>query len=43
MSSPYFIGVDIDTAGTKASIFDLQGNQLATAYEKSRLHIANAH
>jgi len=32
MASQYFIRVDIGTAGTKAAIFDLQGNQLATAY-----------
>lgn len=38
MSSPYFIGVDIGTAGTKASIFDLEGNQIATAYEESKLY-----
>ncbi|MBS7654056.1 xylulose kinase [Candidatus Bathyarchaeota archaeon] len=37
MSSQYFIGVDIGTGGTKAAIFDLNGNQLATAYEESRL------
>ncbi|MCS7114123.1 MAG: FGGY family carbohydrate kinase [Nitrososphaerota archaeon] len=37
-SPPYFIGVDIGTAGTKASIFDLQGNQLATTYEESKLY-----
>jgi len=38
MSSQYFIGVDIGTTGTKAAIFDLQGNQLATAYEESKLY-----
>jgi len=38
MASQYFIGVDIGTAGTKAAIFDLQGNQLATAYEESKLY-----
>lgn len=38
MPSPYFIGVDIGTAGTKASIFDLDGNQLATTYEESKLY-----
>ena len=38
MSSQCFIGVDIGTAGTKAAIFDLQGNQLATAYEESKLY-----
>ncbi|MEM0440198.1 MAG: FGGY family carbohydrate kinase [Candidatus Caldarchaeum sp.] len=31
------IGVDIGTAGTKAAVFDVNGNQLATAYEESRL------
>lgn len=35
---PCFIGVDIGTAGTKAAIFDFQGNQLATAYEESKLY-----
>ena len=35
MASQYFIGVDIGTAGTKAAIFDLQGNQLAMTYEES--------
>jgi len=38
LSPQYFIGVDIGTAGTKASIFDLDGNQLATAYEESKLY-----
>jgi xylulokinase len=38
MPSPYFIGIDIGTAGTKAAIFDLKGNQLATAYEESKLY-----
>ncbi|MEM1588928.1 MAG: FGGY family carbohydrate kinase [Candidatus Bathyarchaeia archaeon] len=38
MASPYFIGVDIGTAGTKASIFDVHGNQLATTYEESKLY-----
>lgn len=38
MGSQYFIGVDIGTAGTKVAIFDFQGNQLATAYEESRLY-----
>jgi len=35
---PYFIGVDIGTAGTKAAIVDINGNVLATAYEESRLY-----
>lgn len=34
----YFIGVDIGTAGTKATIVDEDGRQLATAYEESRLY-----
>ena len=38
MASQYFIGIDIGTAGTKAAIFDLLGNQLATAYEESKLN-----
>lgn len=37
-SSEYFIGIDIGTTGTKAAIFDLEGNQLATAYEESKLY-----
>ncbi len=38
MCSQYLIGVDIGTAGTKASIFDFEGNQLAVAYEESKLY-----
>ncbi|MGB9693467.1 MAG: xylulokinase [Fervidobacterium sp.] len=38
MSSTYFMGIDIGTAGTKTAIFDLQGNQIAAAYEESRLY-----
>ncbi|MCF8884657.1 MAG: FGGY family carbohydrate kinase [Nitrososphaerota archaeon] len=38
MYSQYFIGVDIGTAGTKASIFDVEGRQLAVAYEESKLY-----
>jgi xylulokinase len=38
MCSQYLIGVDIGTAGTKTSIFDLEGNQLAIAYEESKLY-----
>lgn len=38
MYSHYFIGVDIGTAGTKAAIFDVEGNQLAVAYEESKLY-----
>ncbi len=33
----YLIGVDLGTAGTKAGIFTEEGNQLAGAYEESRL------
>lgn len=43
MSSQYFIGVDIGTGGTKAAIFDLNGNQLATAYEESKLFYPRTH
>jgi len=38
MSSQYFIGIDIGTAGTKATIIDDKGRQLAMAYEESRLY-----
>jgi len=38
MSPQYFIGVDIGTAGTKATIVDEEGRQLATAYEESKLY-----
>jgi len=38
ISDQYFIGIDIGTAGTKAAIFDTQGNQLASAYEESILY-----
>ncbi|MEM2188925.1 MAG: FGGY family carbohydrate kinase, partial [Nitrososphaerota archaeon] len=38
MSPQYFIGVDIGTAGTKATIVDEEGRQLAIAYEESRLY-----
>jgi xylulokinase len=34
----YLIGVDLGTTGTKAAIFDADGNLLASAYEESRLH-----
>lgn len=37
MCPQYLIGVDIGTAGTKAAIFDTNGNQLAVAYQESRL------
>ncbi len=33
----YLVGVDLGTAGTKAAIFDEEGNLLASAYEESRL------
>ena len=33
----YFIGVDLGTAGTKAAIFDTDGNLIADAYEESIL------
>jgi len=36
--APYFIGVDIGTAGTKAAIVDTDGNVLSTAYEESKLY-----
>ncbi|MGE5601877.1 MAG: xylulokinase [Nitrososphaerales archaeon] len=38
MSKPYLIGVDIGTMGTKAAVFDTQGNLVASAYEESVLH-----
>ncbi|MEM2011702.1 MAG: FGGY family carbohydrate kinase [Nitrososphaerota archaeon] len=38
MYSRYLIGVDIGTAGTKAAIFDVEGKQLAVAYEESKLY-----
>jgi xylulokinase len=38
MSPQYLIGVDIGTAGTKAAIFDVEGNQLAVSYEESKLY-----
>ncbi len=33
----YLIGVDLGTAGTKAAIFDEEGNLIADAYKESRL------
>ncbi len=33
----YLIGVDLGTAGTKAAIFDEEGNLIADAYEESKL------
>ncbi len=38
MSPQYFIGVDIGTTGTKATIVDGEGRQLAIAYEESKLY-----
>lgn len=38
MTKPYLIGVDIGTMGTKAAVFDAQGDLLASAYEESILH-----
>ncbi|MCX8201645.1 MAG: FGGY family carbohydrate kinase, partial [Candidatus Caldarchaeum sp.] len=38
MFSHYLIGVDIGTAGTKAAVFDVEGNQLAVSYEESKLY-----
>jgi len=38
MNKPYLIGADIGTMGTKAAVFDTQGNLLASAYEESILH-----
>jgi xylulokinase len=35
--SKYLIGIDIGTAGTKAGLFDTEGNLLAEAYEESTL------
>ncbi|MCK4617750.1 xylulose kinase, partial [Candidatus Aerophobetes bacterium] len=33
----YLIGIDLGTAGTKAAIFDEEGNLITDAYEESRL------
>lgn len=38
MAQTYLIGVDLGTAGTKAAIFDTEGNLIAEAYEESRLY-----
>ncbi len=38
MYSQYLIGIDIGTTGTKAAVFDIEGNQLASAYEESKLY-----
>lgn len=37
VTAQYLISIDIGTAGTKAAVFDSEGNQLATAYEESKL------
>jgi len=34
----YLIGADLGTMGTKAAIFDAEGQLLASAYEESGLH-----
>lgn len=34
----YLIGIDIGTTGTKAAIFDTEGNMLAESYEESKLY-----
>jgi len=38
MGKTYLIGVDLGTAGTKAAVFDTEGNLIADAYEESRLY-----
>lgn len=38
MKEPFLFGVDIGTMGTKAAIFDAEGNLLASAFEESTLH-----
>ncbi len=38
MNKTYLIGVDLGTTGTKAAIFDTEGNLIADAYEESRLY-----
>jgi len=38
VAQTYLIGVDLGTAGTKAAIYDAQGELLAEAYEESNLH-----
>ena len=37
MAKTYLIGVDLGTMGTKAAIFDTEGNLLALAFEESKL------
>jgi xylulokinase len=38
VKEPFLFGVDIGTMGTKAAIFDAEGNLLASAFEESTLH-----
>jgi len=37
MAKTYLIGVDLGTMGTKAAIFDTEGNLVALAFEESKL------
>ena len=37
MTGGYLIGIDLGTMGTKAGLYDLEGNMLADAYEESIL------
>ncbi len=37
MAKTYLIGVDLGTMGTKAAIFDTEGNLMALAFEESKL------
>ena len=37
MAKTYLIGVDLGTMGTKAAIFDIEGNLVALAFEESKL------
>lgn len=37
MGKSYLLGVDLGTMGTKAALYDLEGNMLAEAYEESVL------
>ena len=41
MSDTYLIGVDLGTMGTKAAIFNAEGNLIAEAYEESKLYYPN--
>src|SRR5258708_6049819 len=38
MAKQYLVGVDLGTMGTKAGIYDTDGNLVADAYEESRLY-----